>query len=155
MVEQTSGLSWNVMTHEHQPRSTDWYWALGLLAVLGGAISLYLNDVLLMLILLLGAGSLGFLTARGPREHAIHIDPRGVTVDGTMYPYAGIHAFSIGEHSGRISLILSISSLLTPHMILPLENMSPEVVRMTLRRYCTEREFEPRLIDTLTELAGL
>lgn len=156
MAEQSSGLSWQVLTHVHKERSADWYWALGLFAVLGSGISIYFNNILLVFILVIGAACIGFLTARGPREHNVHVDNRGVTVDGTLYPYTSIHSFSVGGHEGQAqSLVLSVSSLLMPHITLPLEGMSPDVVRMTMRRYCKEEVYQPRIIDSLAEIAGL
>jgi hypothetical protein len=60
---------WSVITHEHRERTTDWYWALGLVAIAGAVASVFFGNTLLAIIILLGAGSIGFLAIRGPREH--------------------------------------------------------------------------------------
>ena len=56
------GISWNVITHVHKERTNDWYWALGLVSVVGAGISLWVGDLLFAIIILVGAASLeGFL----------------------------------------------------------------------------------------------
>ena len=74
-MPQTEGhsISWDVVTHVHKERTNDWYWALGLVPLWVPALSLWVGDILFSIIIILGAGSLGMLAARGPREHGVHI----------------------------------------------------------------------------------
>lgn len=155
MDPQSSGISWVVQTHEHRERSADWFWTLGLLAVVGAGISIYFSNVLLAVILVVGAGSIGFLAIRGPREHTVRIDARGVSIDGTLYQYSSIHTFGIAEGPHEPRLVLTTGSLLAPRIVLSLETTSPEVVRALLRRYLEEEEQQPIFSESVAELFGL
>ncbi len=152
--QQEQVISWSVLTHEHKERSVDWYWTLGILAVGGAIVAIVLSNILLALILLIGAGCIGYLAARGPREHMVHIDDRGVVIDGTMYPYKSIRSFCISEEE-RPHLILSVSSVLTPRILIPLEGASLETVHARMKKNVHEIEFEPHLFDSLAEIFGL
>ncbi|MDB5224660.1 MAG: hypothetical protein JWO43_282 [Candidatus Adlerbacteria bacterium] len=155
-MAQESGISWKVVTHEHKDRSVDWYWTLGVLTVVGVGLSIYFDNYLLALILIVGAISLGFLTARGPREHMVRIDSRGIIVDGTLHPYASVTSFGITEETHRQHLVVHTTGILASRIVAPIEGISPETVRMTLRRHNIEEiAEEPRFFDSVAEILGL
>ncbi len=155
MPQQESPISWNVLSHEHRERTADWYWTLGTLAVVGAVVSIFFSNILLACILLIGAGSIGFLAARGPREHAVRIDEKGIHIDGTVYPYKSLESFSIHEDTTPPYLVLSIHSFITPRLLLSLEGMSAETVRDRLSLQVKEIESQPHLMDSLAEIFGL
>src|SRR5258708_1468365 len=119
MPPQEQGLSWQITTHEHKERSADWYWALGLLVLAGAGLSVFFGNILLAVILLLGGGSLGFLVARGPREHQVTLNQKGLTLDGTLYPYKNISSFWV-EETSEPRLLVSTSGVLHPQVVVPL-----------------------------------
>lgn len=155
MPPQEQGLSWHISTHEHQDRSADWYWTLGLLVIVGVGLSLFFGNILLAVILLLGGGSLGYLVARGPREHQVKLDQKGISLDGTLYPYKNVRSFWV-EESAEPRLLISTSGVLHPQIVVPL--LSPArgmAVRQYLRRFIKEEEQHPHLGEALAELFGL
>lgn len=156
--KQGQGIAWLVHTHEDLERSVDWYWALGLGAAAGAALSLIFGNLLLAAIILIGAGSIGTLAARGPRTHWVRIDARGVTMDGTVYPYSSLRSFwvepSHGEHAGN--LLISTSAVLSPQFIIPLiEPSRGGAVRSYLKRHMDEEEQHPHIGEQIARLIGL
>ncbi len=151
---------WHVLTHEHKERSADWYWALGLGAILGAALSIYFANYLLAVILIVGGASIGILAARGPREHEVKLDKRGVTMDGTLYPYRAIHSFWVEDHEllGERAprLFIATQGLVLPRHTVPLDDANHGAsVRQYLLQYIPEEEQEPHLSEYLAELLGL
>lgn len=146
------------MTHEHKERSTDWYWGLGLGSVAAAAISLFFGNFLFAAIILIAAGSIATLVARGPREHWVRIDSRGVSLDGTLYRYSSIHSFWVqpGSAEREPRLLVSTSGIFSPQLVIPLENaIRAQNVRAFLKRFAKEEEQEPHLGEHLAELFGL
>ena len=118
-------LTWQVLTHVHRERTTDWYWALGIIAAVGAGLSIFFGNILFAIIIVLAAGSLGVLVARGPREHSVRLDGRGVTIDGTLHSYRTIESFYVlhGEHvpeDREPRLYLTTEGILNRRMSLPL-----------------------------------
>lgn len=146
-----------VHTHEDQERSVDWYWGLGLLAVAGAALSIFFGNILLAAILLIGAGSIGTLAARGPRTHWVRIDARGISMDGTLHPYSSLHSFWVdqsGTDAGK--LLVTTRAPLHPQLIVPLvERSRGAAVRSFLKRYMEEEEQHPHLGEHVSNLLGL
>jgi hypothetical protein len=157
-MPQTEGhsISWDVVTHVHKERSNDWYWALGLSALAGAAIALWVGDLLFALIIIIGAGSLGVLAARGPREHSVHIDNKGVAIDGTLYMYRSIKSFWVDKNPDDPRLYLMTEGIMAPHITLPLQSASQaEQVRSYLRPKVEEIEQEPHFGEHILRLIGL
>ena len=156
MTEAAGEYTWTVTTHEHKERSNDWYWALGSIAVLGAGMAVFFGNGLLAIILIIGLGSIGFLAARGPREHTVRLGPRGVSVDGTRYPWEGVHSFWVEHEVAEPRLFLSMSGVLSPHITVELENtVEGDKLREYLKQFAKEEEHGPRLGENLAELFGL
>lgn len=155
---QGQNIAWIVHTHEHQERSVDWFWALGLLAVAGAALSIFFGNVLLAAILLIGAGSIGTLAARGPRTHWVRVDSRGISLDGTLHPYSSLHTFWVEPVTdGRVgSLLVTTRAPLHPQLVIPLVEASRgSAVRTYLKRYMEEEEQHAHLGEHVSKLLGL
>jgi hypothetical protein len=152
-MAQEAGISWKVNTHEHFDR-VDWYWTLGVSTFIAVALCFYFSNYLLALILIIGAGSIGYLTARGPREHMVRIDNRGIIIDGTLHPYASITAFGITDEPHRRHLVVMTTGILASRIVAPIEGINPEVVRMTLRHHVEEVDVEPQLFESIAEILG-
>jgi hypothetical protein len=157
MPPQEQGITWHVDTHEHKERSVDWYWTLGFLALGGAALSIFLGNILFGVILLLGGGCIGALAARGPREHAVRIDQKGVVLDGTLYPYKNIESFWIDEtRPAEPKLLVSTTGVLHPQLVIPLlASARATAARQYLRRFAKEEEQHMHIGEHLAELFGL
>ncbi len=156
-------ITWRIETHEHKERSTDWYWGVGLLAVIGIGVSIYFMNILLAIILAMGVVSLFILAARGPREHDVTLSPRGVDIDGTLYRYPTIHSFwvsiedpEIEEIEPRVRLFLTTAGYINPRIMVPLDDVDhAELVRDYLLNHLEEVEQEPHFAEHIAELLGV
>jgi hypothetical protein len=154
-MEHQENLSWEAPAHEHTERSNDWYWALGVLAVAGAVISLLLGNPLFSVIIALAALSLGMLAARGPRSYQIELDPRGITVDDSLYLFRSLESFWIDtETRDTPHLILTSRAVLVPQLVLPLAGVDPHDVRDILIRYIEEKEQYESPFTRVAELFG-
>lgn len=163
MAQEGMVIAWDVHSHAHRELSTDWFWGLGLGAVAGAGISIFLGNVLLAIILIVGAGSLAVLAARGPREHSVRIDGRGISIDGTLYRFETIRSFWVDEIRENISedrrgphLYVSTTGIVAPHFTLPLESRAQaEQIRSFLKKYVEEEEQGPHFGEHIAEIFGL
>jgi hypothetical protein len=159
-------LVWHVSTHEHRDHTADWYWGLALASLAGIIVSIWLGNFLLAVIIALAALSIVTLSMRGPREHQVRIDGRGVTIDGTLYRYSNIQSFWVAvdeplpershELQPRIWLYITTSGYLHPHITIPIESMHQgHEVRDRLLKFVDEEEQHPHFGEHLAELLGL
>lgn len=156
MAPNDQELSWRVASHHTRERSNDWYWGLGAIAIVGVIASIVFGNVLLAIIIALGAFSLGYLSMQQPREHTVVVGPRGLAVDGTRYPWRSVRSFWVehAEHTPR--LFVSMQGILAPHFSLYLaDTVEADTVRRYFKRYVEEVEQGPQLGEHLVELLGL
>lgn len=155
MSQEGQNIAWQVHSHAGRERSADWYWALGLAALAGAAVSIYFQNWLFAGVLIIGAISIGVLAARSPREHGVRVDARGVSVDGTLHPYASIQSFWV-EEGENPRLFVSTKSIINPHLTLLLEDRARAgQVRSFLRKYAREEEQGPHFGEHIAEIFGL
>lgn len=153
---QDQGIAWLVQTHEHQERTNDWYWALGLGAFAAMGISIFFGNWMLAIIVVLAAGSVGILVARGPREHWVRVDQRGISLDGTLYPYRSVRSFWVEQEVEYPRLLITTSGILHPQLVIPLEDKTrAQGVRSYLKKYAEEEEQHPHLGEHIAQLIGL
>jgi len=156
MAAQEQELSWHVASHNVRERSNDWFWGLGALTIVGAGASIFFGNALLAIIIILGAGSIGFLAIQNPREHQVHLGPRGISIDGTRYPYKSVHSFWVEQNDLGARLFVSLTGVLTPHFSLYLDGeVEADQVRAYLKRYVPEEEQGPRLGEHVAEIFGL
>ncbi len=149
-------ISWEILTHVHKERTNDWYWALGLIAVVGAALSIWLGNFLFGVLILLCAGSIGALAMRGPREHNVEIDSRGISVDGTLYPYRALKSFWVDANPEYPRLFITTGGIITPHLALPLDDEHhAQVVHEYLIDRLEEVHQEPHFGEHIAEILGL
>jgi hypothetical protein len=154
-MAEDSGIRWSVDTHEHVDRTNDWYWGLGLITLSAAAISVFLGNMLFALILLLAAGSLGVLVARGPREHEVRLTQRGLHLDGTLYKWQSVESFWV-ENNQNPHLLVTTEGILHPQLVIPIGDPNrAKNVRDYLRKIAKEEEQEPHLGHHVAELLGL
>ena len=149
---------WHVLTHEHKEHSADWFWTLGVGTVVAAILCVYFGNILLALILIIGAASIITLKIRGPREHQVRVDARGMTLDGTVYPWLSINSFWVNtdEMRGGPCIYLTTKSLLNPRITIPLDNQEHAAeVRTFCKQHAAELEQWPHFGEHIAELLGL
>ena len=154
-MAEDSGISWRVDTHEHQERSNDWYWGLGLVTLAGAGLAVFFGNTLFAVIILLGLGSLGVLIARGPREHEVRVTSRGLHMDGTLYRWRSVDSFWV-EENREPHLLVTTQGILHPQLIIPIGDINrARNVREYLKRIVKEEEQEPHLGHHVAQMFGL
>lgn len=120
MKENTPSIYWEAPEHTHIEKTSDWYWALGILALAGSITSILFNDVLFAMVILLAAMTVFITGNRKPRIIPFEMSARGVRVDKTLYPYTTLESWCMDEenHTGP-QLILKSKKILMPLIIIP------------------------------------
>jgi hypothetical protein len=155
MVED-SGIQWSIDTHEHHEHSIDWYWGLGLIALAAAALSIFLGNALLAVIIFLAALSLGILVHRGPREHTVGLNPRGVSMDGTLYRWSSVVSFWIQQDTRDPHLLITTEGILHPQLVIPLVDPGrAQNVRAYIKRFAKEEEQRPHMGHHIAQMLGL
>jgi hypothetical protein len=156
MAEETV-LRWSAYEHEHFERSSDWYWALGIVAVSIAITSVLLSDLLFGILILVAAATIALLSREAPDIATIELSERGVRINGTLHRYREILAFWVeDEHPDRRPLLLvDTTKWLSPNLIIPIEHVDPRLVRAFLMEHTEERHMKEPIGHKILEFFGL
>ncbi len=148
--------SWDAPHYEHRAKSTDWYWILGILAVVGIVLSILSHNLLLAFLLGLGAVLMAIYAGKDSPIIHIEITQKGIRVDDSIYPYKNIKSFWIYKTKDEsYRLILEVERVYVPFFTLPI---APEVplndLRSFLKLKIEEVEHREPTIDTVMHSIG-
>jgi len=97
VAKETFRIEWDAHEYEHKERTSDWYWAVGIVGVSGAVASIIFGNLIFGFLLLLCVFSLSLYINRPPDTTKVVINEVGVLRGDTFYPYSTLHSFWIDE----------------------------------------------------------
>jgi len=147
-------MSWSDYEHEHEKRGSDWYWALGIIAISASLTSIIFGNFLFALVILIAAITLGLLANRPPKIVEFIITDKGFAIDDDLYLYNSIIAFCINESGDHPVLLVDTQKTFSPHLVISLEHADAEEVRDMLSHFIPEKELQEPLSHRVMEMLG-
>jgi hypothetical protein len=147
-------LSWQCYEHAHTERGSDWYWALGIIAVSGALTSILFSNILFALIIILAACILGLIASQPPELTTIGIYERGLRVGDMLHRWEDVISFWVEEEHEEPRLLVDTTKVLSPNLIIPLTDVNPEDVRTLMQQFAEEKFLQEPLSHKLIELLG-
>ena len=150
-------LRWSAYEHEHIERGSDWYWALGIVAICAALTSVLFSNVLFAIVLIVAAFTIGLIARTPPRLIEVEISDRGIRVAGTLHRYDHIIAFWVeDEHEHMPPLLLvDTTKFMSPNLIIPIEDIDPAEVREFLQQRAEERPMKEPVSHKILEFFGI
>ncbi|OHA79769.1 MAG: hypothetical protein A2675_04130 [Candidatus Yonathbacteria bacterium RIFCSPHIGHO2_01_FULL_51_10] len=153
-MESDMLISWEVPAYEHRPKTSDWYWALGIIAVSGSVAAFFLGNFLFGVLILVGAFTMGLHGGKEPPQMHVEIGERGIRIDKVLYPYMSLRSFWITPNDPPKLIILS-KKIFVPHIIVPMEDaIDPLLVHEKLVPFLDEEEQQEPLPYRLMDWLG-
>ena len=148
---------WEGREYDHDPKSADWYWALGIVAVAGTLASILFSNYLLAVLIVLAAAALALHAAKKPPLHRFQLVEKGILIGDELHPFERMISFSVLEDvEGKLPPMISIKteSWLSPHLIIPLEGVNVDAVYAYFLQHVDEAEHQHSLIDLVAAWLG-
>ena len=146
---------WRALEYKRKEKTTDWYWAVILIALAIVVTSFIIHDALFGILIMISTGILLTSTMIAPKLIDISINQKGVTVGKEMYPFATLDAFWVESVEGEDQKILFRSKkLIMPLIVIPLEEHHHLDVRDFLLRYLPEEEMHEPISQKIMERLG-
>ena len=148
-------IEWVCLTHEHKPKSLEWY---RYVLFVGGALfllSLFLKNFLFSFFILIATGVLFIVGSQAPKEERYALTTRGIRAGNTLYPHHILYSFALNEDKKFPLLILQSDKTFSPHILIPLGDTDWGLVREYFKAHrVREMRHETNIIDTITEYLG-
>ncbi len=155
MPESASApLVWSAYEHEHIERGSDWFWALGIIAISAALTSILFANVLFAALILVAATTIGLIARHPPELHEFEISEKGIRAGKTMHSYENIISFWVDEEADQPLLLVDTITFMSPNLIIPLNDIGPETVRAYLRERVEEVPMKEPLAHKIMEFFG-
>jgi hypothetical protein len=150
-------LEWEGREYDHNPKSADWYWALGIIAVASTVAAILFDSYLLAVLIVVAAASLALHAAKQPPLHRFRLVEQGIVIGDELHPFTRMISFSVLEDiEGTLPPMISIKteSWLSPHLIIPLEGVDVDVVYAYFLHHVDEDAHHHTLVDLVAAWLG-
>jgi uncharacterized membrane protein (Fun14 family) len=154
--EETTEFSWDTLEYEHREKSTDWYWALGILIVIGAVISFITKNFLFGVLLLIGGFLLGLFAGKKNPPISVEISQQGILINDDLIGFNTVTAFWIYRNAfGIRKLILKTTRNFAPIVSIPIpDDVRAIELRTFLLEIIPEIEMTEAAIDLIMERIG-
>lgn len=147
-------LTWQAPEYNHYQRTTDWFWAVGIITLSIAVLAFIYNNALFGILILISAGILVFYAVREPGVINYEINQRGIMIDKDLHPYLTIESFWIETRHGEPKIILKSKKNLLPYIIIPLHEESVDDVSNVLSEFLEEKELQEPVSHKIMEYLG-
>jgi len=137
-MKKPSPLHWETHEYDHRSKSSDWFWAVGILTIAISVTAIIFNNILFAIVVILSGFSLLIYSARPPKKIDVVINEKGLLVDNFFYPFYTLESFWIEDHTEPAKVLIKSQKLLMPFIIVSIEEVPPEKVKRYLSRYLPE-----------------
>jgi hypothetical protein len=154
---QTKKYEWDALEYDHVEKTTDWYWALGIIVVVGIILCIISKNYLLAILLFLGGIMLGYYGNEKPKRAHVELSDRGMKIDNDLYLYETMGNFWMyTDPKGRNCLTVITGRKVMPRTTVTIpDSVSGAEIRAYLMRFLEEKELKPSIIELIAESVGL
>ncbi|OGG48358.1 hypothetical protein A3G63_02740 [Candidatus Kaiserbacteria bacterium RIFCSPLOWO2_12_FULL_52_8] len=148
---------WEGREYTHGPKSADWYWALGIIAVASTTASILFGNYLLTVLIVVAAITLALHGAKHPPLHRFRIVEQGLAIGDELYPFDNMISFAILEDvEDEFPPLLSVKneSWLSPHLMIPLEGVNADMIYEYFLHHVDEGKHEHSFSDLVAAWLG-
>lgn len=155
MALPARSVAWEAAEHIHVEKSSDWFWALGILAVSAATAALFFSNFLLTILILVAAAIVAIVAKREPPVIAYAVTSRGIRVGENLYPYSTLEAYYIDDDDPNGPQLLIRSSKLFMHLIvMPIPGEHIDDIEAILETRLKEEHMEEPLGLKILEIFG-
>jgi len=107
-------IEWKTLEHEHKDHSVDWFWTIGLIALVSAGAAVWFHNYLFAIFIVISAISLIFISIREPQEITFSIDTKGIKMGRSSYAWKEIKSFNIKSEENYNKLFIETDKRFLP-----------------------------------------
>lgn len=155
MAKETFKIEWDAHEYEHKERSSDWFWAVGIITVAVALTSIILGNIIFALLIIISAFALLLFINRPPETLHMIVDEKGITKDRVRYPFETLHSFYIDADHPHKKILLRSNKMFMPLVVVPLgEKVDIENVETNLLKFIPQEPLTLPFVEQILEYLG-
>ena len=148
-------IEWDAHEYEHKERSSDWFWAVGIISVSVAVTAVILGNIIFGILVLISAFALSLFANRLPSTIHMIVDEKGVTRSKALYPYSTLKSFWIDMEHPHKKIILRSEKMFMPLIVIPLgDNTDVEEIHENISSMLSEEFHSLPFVEKILEYLG-
>jgi hypothetical protein len=153
-------LQWSALEYEDKERSSDWFWALGVIVVTSSVAAIIFGNYFFAALLVLSGILLGFFAQKKPEIVTYELNSKGLKANTRLYPYENIKAFWVqinqeGEQKIKPILFIKSERAFMPILSIPIDDSIASDIHSTLTdKNIPEEQMVEHASDRIMESLG-
>ena len=148
-------VEWDAHEYEHKERSSDWFWAVGIIAFAIAIISVIFGNIIFAILILVGAFALSLFANRPPEITHVIVNEIGVARGKVLYPYSTLVSFWIDMEHPHKKIILRSEKMFMPLIIVPLnDEVNADELHEKLSQFLSEEFHSLPFVERMLEYFG-
>lgn len=148
-------MEWDAHEHEHKERSSDWFWAMGIITISVAVVSVIFGNIIFAIFLLTAVFALALFINKVPETVHVIVDERGITRDRIHYPYSTLMTFWIDAEHSHPKILLSSEKIFMPLIVVPLNlDINLEQLAENLSEHLSEKYHTLPFVEKVIEYLG-
>jgi hypothetical protein len=149
---------WYGEQYSFEERGSDWFWALGIVAIAAVLTSILFGNILLALVILAGAATLGVQAKKPVHTHHFAVYQNGIAIDDKLYLYDDMRDFAVLEFldpEQPPALSIKTNHILASHIWIPINDHDPVDIYEYISNHLPEGMHEESVLDRITSVLRL
>lgn len=153
-------LIWSALEYEEKDRSSDWFWALGIIVVTSSIASIIFGNYFFAALLILSGILLGFFAVKKPDLVTYELNMNGLKIHNRLYPYENIKSFWVqvdlsGQTDTKPLLFIHSERAFMPVLSIPIdETVAEDVHAILTSQNIAEVEMREHPSERIMEVLG-
>ena len=153
---ETSGknISWSAPEYEERERSSDWFWALGIIAVTAALTAIIYRNYFFAILILLSGGLLYMFAHKSPEWIDYELTEKGLRIKARLYLYENIFSFWV-QRGEKPLLFVKTERFFIPIISIPINaDLAPEIREKFLEKDVPEEEMVEHVSEKIMDFLG-
>lgn len=153
-------LEWSALEYEEKDRSTDWFWALGIIVVTSSMAAIIFENYFFAVLLILGGVLLGIFAVKKPAMISYELNNQGLQIRTELFPYENIQSFWVQldrneEIEQKSTLFIKSERFFAPIISIPIDHNRAEDIRsIFISKNIPKEEMRDHLSTKIMESLG-
>lgn len=148
-------LRWEAPEYEYVHKTTDWYWAVWIIAISVAVAAVIYNNFFLSIFALIAAATLTMLSTKKPEIIDHEINTHGVRIGSKLFPHNTLESYWIEEYEDRPpKLLIKSKKKFMTLIVIPLGSVEPGYVMQALDPHIPEVEIHESIYQRFMEYVG-
>ncbi len=154
--DNTITFSWETNEFEFKEKRKDWYWIVGIIAVILIVIAIIFQNYLFAFLIGIGSFLMLTLASKKPLVLPVEVSNHGILIYDEMYEYNSLFQFWITQDKdGNNKLLLLSNRKISPIVALNIDkSIDPMELRSYLLEFIDEQEMKESFMDIIINKIG-